>query len=166
MASAALEESKLALAPQEKDVELGGLPSSASGLSLSGSTAAKQPVQPPQGGGGEVALRWNIERMAVPVRKRMTGAAHLGGLAGGGFDAHAMLGEGGGGGSAGGGMGGGKAERNILYQVVGQAEKGQMLALMGASGECMSVGGWVDVVGVVVQEIKRSGCVRFCWLFG
>lgn len=133
---AAAEESKLAPPAQDKDVELGRLPSSASCLSLSGSVTGKQSAGGPLAGGEGAALRWNIERLAVPVRKRKPGAAHLGGLAGGGFDAHTMLGDGSANGVEGGGSGGGAkpGERNILYKVVGQAEKGQMLALMGASG--------------------------------
>lgn len=118
------------------DVELGPLPSSASGLSLSGSTANINTSAGAHKGGEGPALRWNIERLAVPVRKRKVargGAQHLAGLAGGGFDAHAMLdGEDSGSGSK-------IGERNILQKVVGQAERGQMLALMGASGAFLGV---------------------------
>lgn len=129
------------------DVELGPLPSSASGLSLSGSTTATAGMGAHKAGEGP-ALRWNIERLAVPVRKRKVargGAQHLAGLAGGGFDAHAMLdGEDSGSGSK-------IGERNILQKVVGQAERGQMLALMGASGAFWGV--WVFGMGSVWVEL-------------
>lgn len=140
-------------AKQVMDVELGHLPSSPSGLSLSGSVTAKQQKKQQQQleNGDGLALRWNIERLAVPVRKRRGGTAHLGGLAGGGFDAHAMLGDGAGPTSGGGSSGKGKAgQRNILYNVVGHAEMGQMLALMGASGACVRVSVWCRARGCFV----------------
>ena len=142
------EESKTA--PPAMDMELGKLPSSASALSLSGSTSgvAGKRFQAQ----GPTCLRWNIERLAVPVKKTAA-ALNNGNLAQ--LNAQAAAGGGASGPSSPGEaaapasssspssswspvaslMGSrGRAERNLLYKVVGQAEKGQMLALMGASG--------------------------------
>lgn len=132
-AAASGEETKVA-APLE-DIELGKLPTSSSSLSLSGSVSGAQA----QAGGANIngnggkylgsgprSLRWDIKKLSVPVKKKAMTSLK------GNFE---LLGpvqqqqqdsEG----------KGGKAriERNILYNVVGHAEKGQMLALMGASG--------------------------------
>lgn len=122
------------------------------------------------------SLRWNIRKLSVPIKKkhiaRLQGNFELLGQPGGNMsDTGGPFGSndgsvrlatarasGRGSQSSFAALNGGngmKAERNILYNVVGHAEKGQMLALMGASGAGKS--SLLDCISL--RNHRFEGCV-------
>lgn len=122
------------------------------------------------------SLRWDIRKLSVPIKKKhmasLQGNFELLGQPGGPLpdtggpfgsnDGSVRLATAGVGGrgsqpsfsalNAGNGK---KAERHILYNVVGHAEKGQMLALMGASGAGKS--SLLDCISL--RNHRFEGCV-------
>ncbi len=126
--------------PPLEDIELGKLPvAGGNAIRLSGSktnlsttiTTSGGPLVAPTASTGPTSLRWNIRKLSVPIKKK-----HMSSLQGN-FE---LLGQPGGheqdgvGSSNTNSSSSKRVERNLLYNVVGHAEKGQMLALMGASG--------------------------------
>jgi len=124
------------------------------------------------------SLRWEIRKLSVPIKKKhmasLQGTFELLGQPGGPLpdtggpfgsnDGSVRLATAGVGGRGSqpsfaalgnGGGNGKKAERHILYNVVGHAEKGQMLALMGASGAGKS--SLLDCISL--RNHRFEGCV-------